>query len=105
MPLPNNDDILRAIPLRFRAVQMPTPEVVDAAAHHMTMMQLEKAFCTGDRKGFMEMSREIMAKVAEQEAQAGNTEPLQRLNTVSISEKQLTDLMLSYLEGDEEGAK
>jgi hypothetical protein len=81
---------------------MPSLDVVENASHEMTMMVLEKGLCMGDRKAFYDMARDSMTRVAEKQAQNGNSEPLERMSAVNISNRDLTDMMLSYLDSDDE---
>lgn len=94
MPVANS--FIDSIPLRERPVPIPSMEAVQAVTGDMTTAILERAFCAGDRESYRQAFTE---HAVSQMMKAGATK--EQVEKFSISDKQLTDMMLSFLSKDE----
>jgi hypothetical protein len=94
--VPVASSFIDAIPLRERPVPIPSIDAIREVTGDMTTAILERAFCGGDREAYRQAFTE---HAVSEMMKAGATK--EQVDKFSISDKQLTDMMLSFLSKDE----
>lgn len=101
----NTDNLLKLVPIRLRPITVPTREQVSGLTHDYLMGKFEEMYCMSRREEFKAAIKETLAGFVATKKDTPEG-PLydQALQKFDLGEKNTTDLMLAFLDRDQEDA-